>query len=85
MSQLDRGEPSRIMYIESKASGLSGPARIGRVTFSKSGKTVYYRGRLFQSLSGQEVLKANFFGMSDAGDPNAPLGGFAPTTTCSGW
>ena len=60
MSQLDRGEPSRIMYIESKASGLSGPARIGRVTFSKSGKTVYYRGRSFQSLSGQG-FKANFF------------------------
>ena len=28
---------SRIMYIESKAGGLTGPARIGRVTFSKSG------------------------------------------------
>jgi len=41
MSQLDRGETSRIMYIENKSSGLSGPARIGRVTFSKSGKTVY--------------------------------------------
>jgi hypothetical protein len=60
MSQLDRGEPSRIMYLESKAGGLSGPARIGRVTFSKSGKTVYYRGRAFQSLSGQG-FKANFF------------------------
>lgn len=60
MSQLDRDESSRIMYIESKASGLTGPARIGRVTFSKSGKTVYYRGRAFQSLSGQG-FKANFF------------------------
>jgi hypothetical protein len=60
MSQLDRGEQSRIMYIESKASGLSGPARIGRVTFSKSGKTVYYRGRAYQTLSGQG-FKANFF------------------------
>ena len=37
---------SRIMYIEDKSCGLSGPARIGRVTFSKSGKTIYYGGRV---------------------------------------
>lgn len=29
------------MYIASKANGLSGPARIGRVSFSKTGRTVY--------------------------------------------
>ncbi len=51
---------SRIMYIESKASGLSGPARIGRVTFSKTGKTLYYKGRTFQSLKGQG-FKSNFY------------------------
>ena len=51
---------SRIMYIESKARGLIGPARIGRVTFSKSGKTIYYRGRTFQSLKGSG-FKANYF------------------------
>jgi hypothetical protein len=33
---------SRIMYIESKASGLTGSARIGRVTFSKCYATLYY-------------------------------------------
>ena len=33
---------SHITYIESKAGGLVGPARIGRVTFSKSGATLYY-------------------------------------------
>lgn len=60
MSQLDRGAASRIMYIENKSEGLSGPARIGRVTFSKSRKTVYYRGRAFETLSGQG-FKANFF------------------------
>jgi hypothetical protein len=60
MSQLDRGAESRIMYIENKGSSLSGPARVGRVTFSKSGRTLYYRGRSFQSLSGQG-FKANFF------------------------
>lgn len=51
---------SRIMYIESKAGGLSGPARIGRVTFSKTGKTLYYQGRTFQSLKGRG-FKSNFY------------------------
>ena len=41
---------SRIMYIENISGGLTGPARIGRVTFSKTGKTIYYQGRTFQSL-----------------------------------
>ena len=35
------------MYIEDKSEGLVGPARIGRVTFSKSGRSVTYRGRSF--------------------------------------
>lgn len=50
---------SRIMYIESKATGLEGPARMGRVTFSKTGRTIYYRGRAFRSLKGQGY-KANY-------------------------
>ena len=50
----------RIMYIESKAAGLTGPARIGRVTFSKTGKTIYYQGCTFQSLKGAG-FKANFY------------------------
>jgi len=49
------------MYIEDKSAGLDGPARIGRVTFSKSGRSIYYGGgRTFQSLSGGG-LKANYF------------------------
>jgi hypothetical protein len=48
------------MYIESKADGLTGSARIGRVTFSKTGATVYYRGRSFQTLGGSGS-KANYF------------------------
>lgn len=48
------------MYIESKASGLSGPARIGRVTFSKTGQTIRYGGREFRSLKGHGS-KANYF------------------------
>lgn len=51
---------SRIMYIEDKSAGISGPARIGRVTFSKTGKSIYYRGRMYQSLAGSG-FKANYF------------------------
>ena len=48
---------SRITYIESKAESLQGPARIGRVTFTKSGKGIYYEGREFYRISG---FKANY-------------------------
>jgi hypothetical protein len=51
---------TRIMYIEYKGRGLTGPARIGRVTFSKTGRTLYYRGKAFQSLKGSG-FKANYF------------------------
>ena len=61
-----RQSRSRIMYVEEKSSGLEGSARIGRVYFSKSGKTLYYRGRRFRSLKGAG-FKANFFDV-DTGD-----------------
>jgi len=48
------------MYIECKDDGLSGAARIGRVTFSRSGQSVYYQGRRFETLGGQG-FKANYF------------------------
>jgi hypothetical protein len=51
---------SRIMYIEEK-NDLTGPARIGRVFFSKRGKTLYYGGRAFQSLKGRGISKSNYF------------------------
>lgn len=51
---------TRIMYIEDKSAGLNGPARIGRVTFSKSGQSIQYGGRNFQRLCGQG-FKANYF------------------------
>ncbi len=51
---------TRIMYIENKSASLNGPARIGRVTFSKTGKSITYRGRTFQSLKGGG-FKANYF------------------------
>ena len=48
-----------VMYIEEKP-GLAGHARIGRVKFSHSRRTVYYCGRKLQSLNGSGY-KANFF------------------------
>jgi len=45
------------MYIESKADSLQGHARIGRVTFTKSGKGIYYNGREFFRIRG---FKANY-------------------------
>jgi hypothetical protein len=54
------GHRTRIMYIEYKGDGIVGPARIGRVTFSKTGKSLYYQGRRFGSLKGSG-FKANYF------------------------
>ncbi|MNT23375.1 hypothetical protein D3C72_1587920 [compost metagenome] len=51
---------TRIMYIEDKSSGLNGSARVGRVSFSKSGRSLHYTGRTFQSLTGTG-FKANYF------------------------
>lgn len=53
------------MYVENKGGGLDGDARIGRVTFSQTGKTIYYRGREFRSLKGG--YKANYFD-TDSGE-----------------
>lgn len=50
----------RIMYIESKSGGLTGPARIGWVKFSKTGATLYYAGRTFRSLKGFG-FKSNYY------------------------
>ncbi len=57
----------RIMYVESKAEGFTGgEAWIGRVTFSKTGRTLYYRGHRFATLNGTG-FKANYFDI-DSGD-----------------
>jgi hypothetical protein len=48
---------TRIMYIESKAEGLNGPARIGRVTFNRTGRTLSYKGQSFRRIQG---FKANY-------------------------
>jgi hypothetical protein len=51
---------SRIMYIERKAGSLTGEARIGRITFSKTGRTLYYGGNSFRSLRGAG-FKSNYY------------------------
>ena len=50
---------SRIMYIEFKPDDIMGPGRIGRVFFSKTGRTLYYDGKTFQSLKGAG-FKSNY-------------------------
>ena len=56
--------PGEIMYIEMKP-GLTGPARIGRVRFSKTRKTLYYGDAKLQSLKGS-VYKANYYDVETA-------------------
>jgi hypothetical protein len=51
---------SRIMYVEYKGEGLAGTAWITRVSFSKSGKSVYFDGRTLETLGGRGY-KANYF------------------------
>jgi hypothetical protein len=51
---------TRIMYIEYKGDGLIGPARIGLVSFNKSGKSLHYGGKTFQSLRGSG-FKSNYY------------------------
>jgi hypothetical protein len=47
---------SRIMYIELKTGfNDNGPARIGRVSFSRIFQTIYYRGKTFRRLHGGGV------------------------------
>ena len=53
----DKAMRSWIRYIESKGDSLQGPARIGRVTFTKSGKGIYYQGREFYRIN---RFKANY-------------------------
>jgi hypothetical protein len=55
------GKTSRIMYLELKLGyGDSGPACIGRVWFSRTGRTLYYKGKAFRSANGQGIA-GNYF------------------------
>lgn len=56
------------MYIELKedrkflkCGSLSNSARIGRVTFSKTGKSIYYKNLVFAKLKGMGGSKTNYY------------------------
>src|ERR1051326_4298773 len=55
------------MYIEQEAGSLTGPARIGRVRFSKTGKMLYYGDQKFQSLKGGG-FKSNYYDVDSGED-----------------
>lgn len=53
VNQLTRGSKRRLMYVESKSGLIGGaPARIGWVTFSQSGRSVYYQGLQLSRIKG---------------------------------
>ncbi len=50
-NQLTQGESKRVMYIENKEGYIDDfAAHIGWVTFSKSGKTVYYQDKILSRI-----------------------------------
>ena len=60
-NQLNRGSERRVMYVENKDGKLEGAdARIGWVSFSKSGKSVHYRGRTFTRATGGGIRGNHF-------------------------
>ena len=60
--QLTHGLKSRLMYVENKNGEIDGAnARIGWVKFSKTGRTVYYRGL---ELSKARGVSGNFIHQS---------------------
>ena len=60
-NQLNRGERKRVMYVENKDGDIDGvEGRIGWVTFSQTGRSVYCRGRTLKS-SGGRGIRGNFY------------------------
>ena len=59
------------MYLELKTHPGGhddrGPACIGRVTFSKSGSTIYYKGKKFQRIKGGGGC-SNYFDIESGGE-----------------
>ena len=43
------------MFLECKTGEAGGLARIGRVRFSKTGRTIYYGGRALRASAGQGI------------------------------
>ncbi len=55
-NQLNRGQRRRLLYFENKNGLIDGvSARIGWATFSKSGRTVYYRDKTLKPSGGRGI------------------------------
>jgi hypothetical protein len=50
---------TRIMYIECKTGTLAGSARIGRVTFNRTGRSLRYRDQVFRRIVGGGATSSN--------------------------
>jgi hypothetical protein len=59
--------PTRIMYVERKNRNDDGPAWIGRVQYSKTGRTVYYRDWVLRRVPGKTWDGGNYVDVA-AGD-----------------
>lgn len=58
-NQRTQGLPRRLMYVENKDGLIDGEkARIGWVTFSKTGRTIYYRDLALLAIKGG--IRGNF-------------------------
>ncbi len=51
---------SKIMYIENKSKGHSGPAWIGYVEFSKSAQTIYFDNKALKKLKTPGIIGNHF-------------------------
>ena len=52
-NQLTQGKQKRVMYVENKEGDIDGySARIGWVTFSKSGRSIYYKNLTLKAIKG---------------------------------
>jgi hypothetical protein len=59
------GHKTRILYMEQKTGANAGEARIGRVCFSRSGRTLYYGDRVFVAVGGRGIY-GNYYGYDRA-------------------
>ncbi len=63
-TQLTRGMSRRLMYVENKNGFIDGArARIGWVSFSRTGQTAYFHGRTLQKGKG---IAGNFWDVETA-------------------
>ena len=62
---------SRIIYIERKAGALTGDARIGRVIFNTTGRTIFYGDHVFRRIVGSG-FKSNYHDETTGDDYGFP-------------